>query len=206
MLLSTRLLQALLLMAALTGASPAGALPPVAPELDRTCTYGDCEDGFGILEIKTELGTDEYEGNFRDGEFNGFGTYTQFVTRSNKAYYEGDWMNGQRHGRGTHWDGQSNLYIGEWRDGLRHGHGSYFFGLESWSPNRHTERWLTGNTESYTGEFVDDQYQGEGVYRWPDGRRYEGEFYANDKHGRGRFYYEAGTSLPQVWRYGKLVD
>lgn len=200
------LLQGLSLLAVLAAAGSAAALSPAAPELDRECTYGDCENGFGILEIKTTLGTDIYEGNFRDGAFHGFGEYTGFVTRSDKAYYEGSWLDGKRHGRGTYWDGLSDLYIGEWRDGLRHGRGSYFFGLDDWAPNRHTERWLTGNTENYTGQFVDDQFQGEGIYRWPDGRRYEGGFYANDKHGRGRFYYQTGTSLPQQWEYGRLVD
>ncbi len=194
------------LLVALMYSGAALALSPAAPELERECTYGDCENGFGILEIKTELGTDVYEGNFRDGEFHGFGTYTGFVTRSDKAYYEGDWIDGERHGRGSYWNGTSQLYIGEWRDGLRHGRGSYFYGLEDWSKNRYSENWLSENTENYTGEFFRDQYQGEGVYRWPDGRRYEGEFYANDKHGRGRFYYPSGTSLPQVWEYGTLVD
>ncbi len=192
----------LFLLAALPGLLQ--ALPPGGAEISRECTYGDCENGFGILQIRTEFGTDEYEGNFQDGEFHGYGTLTRLVSFNHRSYYDGQWRNGVRHGRGTYWDGRANLYIGEWRDDLRHGQGSYFFGLEDWSPNRYSEHWLSQNTENYTGQFVDDLYQGRGVFRWPDGRRYEGEFYANERHGRGTFYYPTGTVRPQVWEYGRL--
>lgn len=186
----------------------ASALEPAAEELSRECVYGegDCENGFGILEIRTELGTDRYEGNFQDGEFHGYGKYERMVSRSERAYYDGHWENGLRDGRGTYWDGRSQLYIGEWEDGMRHGEGSYFYGLEDWTPNRRSEHWLSQNTENYTGEFVRGMYQGEGTYRWPDGRKYVGEFYANDKHGRGVFHFSTGTVQPQEWEYGERVD
>ncbi len=188
-------------------AGPAMALGPAGEEQSRECVYGDCENGFGILEIDTEYGTDRYEGNFQDGEFHGFGTYERMISLSDRAYYEGHWEEGERDGRGTYWDGESDLYIGEWEDDMRHGEGAYYFGLDNWSPdNPRSERWLKQNTQNYTGEFVRDLYQGEGVYRWPDGKRYEGEFYANERHGRGTFYYPTGTTRDQVWEHGELVE
>ena len=95
-----------------------------ATEISRSCVYGDCESGFGILEIRTDLGTDRYEGDFQDGRYHGFGRLEQMISRSERAYYEGDWVAGMREGRGTYWDGQSRLYIGQWRDDLRHGRGA----------------------------------------------------------------------------------
>ncbi len=174
-------------------------------ELSRECVYGDCENGFGILEVRTELGTNRYEGTFQDGEFHGHGRYEIMVSRSEQAYYEGDWVMGVREGRGTYWNGISNLYIGQWRNDLRHGQGAYFFGVQDWTPNKHSEQWLQNNVENYTGEFVDDLYQGYGTYRWPDGERYEGEFYANEKHGNGTFYYSTGTRREQYWQYGRFI-
>ena len=110
-----------------------------------------------------------------------------------------------REGRGTHWNGEGKLYIGELRNDMRHGTGSYFFNIPSWKENEHTEFWLKDNFENYTGDFVEDHFQGKGIYRWPDGQRYEGGFFASDKHGEGTFYYTTGTSRKQFWNYGDLL-
>ena len=88
---------------------------------------------------------------------------------------------------------------------MRHGKGSYFFGLSDWTENRHSELWLAQNAENYTGDFENDLYHGEGIYRWPDGQKFVGSFFANNKHGAGTFYYSRGTIRPQVWEYGKFV-
>ena len=106
-----------------------------------------------------------------------------------------------------YWDtlGEGKLYIGEWRNNKRHGTGSYFFNIPEWKENEHTEFWLKENFENYTGDFVEDHFQGKGTYRWPDGQRYEGSFFASDKHGEGVFYYTTGTSRKQFWHYGDLL-
>ncbi|MDP2126584.1 MAG: hypothetical protein Q8K97_04330 [Pseudohongiella sp.] len=174
-------------------------------EIRRACVYGDCQNGFGILEIRTDVGTDRYEGSFADGMFHGAGRYEQMISSTGRSYYDGDWTMGARDGRGTYWNGVSSLYIGQWRNDYRHGQGSYFFGLTDWVPNRHTEAWLRENVENYTGDFVDDLYQGHGTYRWPDGQRYVGTFYANEKHGPGTFFYPRGTRREQEWEYGRFV-
>jgi hypothetical protein len=192
-------------LALLAAAWSAQAQMRTAPELGRQCIYGDCRDGFGIVEIRNEWGTDRYEGGFRDGKYHGHGRFEFMASRTERGYYDGDWSMGMREGRGTHWDGKANLYIGQWRDDLRHGRGSYFFGVRDWLPNKHSEFWLSENVENYSGDFVDDLYQGKGTYRWPDGQRYVGDFFANEKHGPGTFFYPTGTRREQVWRYGRLV-
>lgn len=174
-------------------------------EIGRNCVFGDCLNGFGILEVRTDVGSDRYEGDFNDGSFHGSGRFEQMISSTGRSYYDGQWSMGSRNGRGTFWNGISNLYIGQWRNDLRHGEGSYFFGLTDWAPNRHTESWLRENVENYTGEFVDDLYQGNGTYRWPDGQRYVGTFFANEKHGAGTFFYTSGTRREQVWEYGRFV-
>ena len=55
------------------------------------------------------------------------------------------------------------------------------------------------------GDFVNDLYQGQGIYRWKNGSRYEGGFFANDRHGFGTFYYSTGTARKQLWDYGDFV-
>jgi hypothetical protein len=171
----------------------------------RECVYGDCENGRGTLEIRTPHGKAVYRGEFRNGVFYGYGRLEEPLSFTEKAIYAGNWINGRREGRGTFWDGKSNLYMGQWREDKRHGQGSYFFGLAEWNENQHTEFWLSRNTENYTGEFFNDLYQGRGVYRWKDGSRFEGGFFANEKHGFGTFYYSTGAAREQLWDYGDFI-
>jgi hypothetical protein len=178
---------------------------PLPVTTDKECVYGDCENGTGTMEIDTPAGKATYRGNFLNGEFHGYGRLEEPLSFVEKAVYAGNWENGIRNGRGTYWDGKKDLYIGQWRDNRRHGRGSYFVNLMEWRENEHTEFWLSQNAENYTGEFVNDLYQGEGVYRWKNGSRFEGGFFANDKHGFGTFYYETGTARKQLWDYGDFI-
>ena len=172
---------------------------------EEECVYGSCGDGRGTLNLKTPWGLGEYIGDFRDEEFHGYGHLEIPISFTQRAVYAGNWVRGQREGRGTHWNGEGKLYIGEWRNNKRHGTGSYFFNIPEWKENEHTEFWLKENFENYTGDFVEDHFQGKGTYRWPDGQRYEGSFFASDKHGEGVFYYTTGTSRKQFWHYGDLL-
>ena len=172
---------------------------------EEECVYGSCGNGRGTLSLKTPWGLGEYIGDFRDEEFHGYGRLEIPISFTQRAVYAGNWVRGQREGRGTHWNGEGKLYIGEWRTNKRHGTGSYFFNIPEWKENEHTEFWLKENFENYTGDFIEDHFQGKGTYRWPDGQRYEGSFFASDKHGEGVFYYTTGTSRKQFWHYGDLL-
>ena len=169
------------------------------------CVYGDCEGGRGTLRIQTAYGEGSYTGGFRNGRFQGYGRLELPVSFTAKSVYYGNWEAGVRNGRGTYFNGKGNLYIGQWKDDKRHGFGSYFFNLHEWRENEHTEFWLKEHFENYTGEFKDNHYHGHGVYRWADGKKYEGGFFASSKHGFGTFYYETGTSRKQLWNYGDFV-
>jgi len=173
--------------------------------IEEECVYGDCNFGRGTMRLKTSWGPGEYVGNFEDGEFHGYGRLEVPISFTERAVYAGNWANGFREGRGTHWNGDGKLYIGEWRNNMRHGVGSYFFNIPDWQENKHTEFWLKDNYENYTGDFVEDHFQGQGTYRWPDGQKYVGGFFASDKHGEGTFFYVTGTSRKQYWNYGDLI-
>jgi hypothetical protein len=57
------------------------------------CVSGSCSDGYGTFVFS---GREKYEGEFRDGRFNGTGTYTY----SDGTRYAGQWVDGDRDGRG----------------------------------------------------------------------------------------------------------
>ena len=182
-----------------------GIAQPLADVTGSECVRGDCESGRGTMELLTPEGKGTYLGNFRDGKFHGYGRLEIPISRTQKTVYVGNWDLGVRSGRGKYWNGTGNLYIGQWREDKRNGQGSYFFKLSEWRENQHSEYWLSENTENYSGEFVNDLYQGQGTYRWPEGQKYVGGFFANDKHGPGTYYYETGSPRPQVWEYGDFL-
>jgi hypothetical protein len=178
---------------------------PLVDVTAEVCVRGDCVDGRGRLELSTEWGKGEYNGNFKDGEFHGSGRLEVPISFTAKSIYVGNWDMGIRSGRGTFWNGKGRLYIGQWKDDKRNGQGSYFFGLDRWRENEHSEYWMKENIENYSGNFVDDYYQGQGTYRWPGGQKYVGGFFANEKHGQGTYYYSTGSPRQQVWEYGDFV-
>lgn len=44
---------------------------------------------------------------------------------------------------------------------------------------------------------------GKGVFTWPDGRKYEGDFYKDKKHGIGVLTYKDGSKYHGEWKDGR---
>ncbi|MBF0107582.1 MAG: SUMF1/EgtB/PvdO family nonheme iron enzyme [Magnetococcales bacterium] len=83
--------------------------------------------------------------------------------------YEGEFKDGQRHGKG----------IQTWPDGARY-EGTFS------NDKRHGRGLFTWPTQArYEGEFVDGKRHGQGVYSWPNGARYEGTYLDGQRHGTG---------------------
>uniref|UniRef100_H3CDQ7 Alsin Rho guanine nucleotide exchange factor ALS2 n=1 Tax=Tetraodon nigroviridis TaxID=99883 RepID=H3CDQ7_TETNG len=94
--------------------------------------------------------------------------------RFKDAKYNGGWMSGRLHGRGTlRWpDGRS--YCGNFRNGLEDGYG------ECVMPNKELNK-----TDSYHGHWRDGKIHGFGKYKYASGEVYEGCFSDGQRHGYG---------------------
>ena len=46
---------------------------------------------------------------------------------------------------------------------------------------------------------------GRGIFKWPDGRSYEGEYQNDKKHGRGIFVSAHGRIKEGFWQNGKFI-
>ena len=77
-------------------------------------------------------------------------------------------------------------------DGMRHGQGTmHFFNGNQYSGEWVEDKfegfgeytWVDGRT--FRGEFKEDKIEGKGIAHWPDGRKYEGEWFADVPNGRG---------------------
>ena len=47
---------------------------------------------------------------------------------------------------------------------------------------------------------------GRGVFKWYDGKIYEGEFKRNKLHGNGELYYPNGQMARGVWEFGENLN
>ena len=181
--------------------------------------------------MRKEYSNGSYEGEMKDGEPHGFGTYRwndgdvytgEYVngTRHGKGkfvfasgnYYDGEWANEKYHGHGIyHWS-DGDEFEGEWKNGKRHGEGKwtyadgrYYTGVwengESISSSSIVYPSSSGNTASasiakvervvfdngdvYEGEMVDGFRHGKGKYTWANGNEYEGDWVRGKRTGYG---------------------
>lgn len=63
-------------------------------------------------------------------------------------------------------------------------------------------RWPDGKT--YEGEYVKDKKQGKGTYKWPDGRVYEGGWHNGKQHGEGIYTDWAQSKTEPGQAYSKV--
>merc|ERR1712118_390083 len=80
--------------------------------------------------------------------------------------YDGEWEADRVHGFGEMVDAHGDSYKGEFASGRKHGQGTY----------QHADWPMGGNSFLYEGQFVNNEMQGDGVYLWPGGCKYEGQW------------------------------
>lgn len=102
----------------------------------------------------------------------------------NKAVYEGQWKNGNRHGQGKQFWPDGSIYEGYWKNDMRDRKGRYF----------------ADNGDVYEGKWRNGDYQGYGVYVYKNGDRYRGTFFENKGQGYGEFDFINGKKYSGEWR------
>lgn len=93
--------------------------------------------------------------------------------------YEGEWLGGEKHGRGRLSFGDGGYYEGEFVNGEITGEGE--------------QRWADGST--YTGQFQDGTRHGVGVQTYVKGKRYEGHWAFNKYSGEGKLTLSNGDTF-----------
>lgn len=182
----------------------------------------------GHLSVVVFPNGDRYEGQFKDGLFNGWGIY-QYAEGDR---YEGEFRNDLKEGRGIYEsiDGEryegtfvrdvrhgtgrlimpnGDRYAGEFRNGQMTGAGTILYA----NGNRYSGQVLQGrkhgkgtftyvNGDVYEGEFSNDERNGQGIYDFSDGGRYIGEFRDGLRHGQGRYIFRDGSEYAGSFRNG----
>ena len=126
---------------------------------------------------------DIYKGEFRNGMFNGKGTFTF----QDGEKYVGDFIDGTYNGQGT-LTVNGGKYNGEFKDGYRNGKGIF----------------LTYTTGSkYVGDWKDDKKHGQGTQTYDSGSKYVGEWKDGKMHGQGTYTHVSGNKYVGEWKEGK---
>lgn len=149
---------------------------------------------------------DGFEAHLNEGE----------ETYEDGSNYQGQLLDGRRHGRGT-WTSPTEKYTGQWKHDHRDGHGT-----QVWQDERahrtYEGQFKAGNFDGYgrmewhtpkglmvyEGQYTEDLKHGDGRYTWPDGRVYHGEWRRGLRSGKANFTNSAGERREGIWKDDRL--
>ena len=132
-----------------------------------------------------------YEGNFKDGVFNGSGYY-----RTRNYTYKGQFIAGKKSGKGKLENlTTKSIYEGEFKNDMKEGYGIEKFNDGSVYKGYYSQDMKQGqgiltlkkekNNSIFEGEFKNGKIWGKGKYKWDNGKQYEGEWENNEISGFG---------------------
>ena len=193
-------------------------LPMIGFGQDDGCISGNCITGYGKYMFYIAGAIDDvpviYEGNFKDGKFNGLGNLScpstgKFEGETGSFKVRGNWNNGKLSGdvivvkisqqysiTGEGWTSDySHLeyetvwkYSGQYKDSLRDG-----FGVMNITQfiDKDAEFYENNETttESYVGQWKNNKKEGQGTYTYANDDIYKGEWKNGMKHGEGTLTY-----------------
>lgn len=124
--------------------------------------------------------------------------------------YEGEWLDGKKHGHGKLSCSDGTVFDGEWqRDGFVKGKfvsagGNVYEGSILPNGDFHGHGYIKmPDVYEYTGEFAYGQKHGRGCYRTVDSE-YTGQFAFGQVHGFGQGRKSNGITYVGEWRHGQM--
>jgi hypothetical protein len=164
-------------------------------EEDKFPNYGtfiDYEDHKYVGEMKEQ-----------NCKYNGKGTFVHF---KEKYKYEGEFKDSQRHGYGTFVQEDGSTFKGNWKNGLKHGKGTLVNAMFFPSGEEKGEEFAV-DRGPLTGEYIEDHPHG--IFNWEmgSGRKYVGEINQDGLfHGKGTLTHPDGKIEKGIWENAKLVE
>lgn len=161
-------------------------------QLAAQCTTGDCKNGKGTYVFPSGA---KYSGDFRNGECHGVGVC--FYTDGSK--YSGEWRDRYPEGKGTKTYKDGTKRTGNWKKGQPVDENGNL--LEDFIAKKKEERQDDG-TNIQSGCLSGDCKNGSGVFAYPDGSKYDGQFLAGKFDGWGTFFSANGEKFVGTFREG----
>lgn len=154
----------------------------LTPIIQAQCVSGDCKNGRGTYIYPSGA---KYIGDFKDGEIHGIGVcyYT------NKSKYSGEWKNRYPDGKGTKTYSDGTTRTGLWRKGKPVDDNGNV--LAEYIAKK-KEEFADDGTNIQSGCLSGDCQNGEGIFAYPDGSKFEGHFRNGKFDGEGIFSFANG--------------
>jgi hypothetical protein len=111
-------------------------------------------------------------------------------TYSDGSYYEGEWINNHRNGKGRLIYSNGSYYEGDWINNERNGKGKQIYSDGSY----------------YEGYWINNERNGKGKQIYSDGSFYEGNWINNERNGKGKQIYSDGSFYEGKWANGKFIN
>jgi hypothetical protein len=151
-----------------------------------------------------------YEGLFIDNVLNGKGEIIKIDDNRRKNIYKGDIKNFKKEGKGKE-KTSDYIYEGDFLNDMKHGHGKISYNNNGdFYEGQFCKGEITGkgfykwkNKHTYFGDFFEGKMHGKGLYKWADGNQYEGEYINNIKEGQGEFRWKDGRIYKGTFENGK---
>ncbi|MBI5219692.1 MAG: caspase family protein [Bacteroidia bacterium] len=178
------------------------------------CVSGNCDSDFGtfIWAADSKWAGHKYTGYWKGGERNGQGTYYY----ADGAKYVGSFKNNSLTGQGTYFWNNGDKYEGDWIKSKMDGYGTYFYADDAstetgyWSNgkfvgNSSSDYSFSNNNKTNTGSantgcISGNCNDGYGVYIWPSGEKYEGNWKNDSRNGQGTNYFTTGAVHIGMWK------
>ncbi len=157
------------------------------------CISGDCKNGTGIFLYPSGA---KYVGQFKDGEIHGIGA----CYYSDGSVYRGEWKNRFPDGLGTKTLADGRSWTGTWVMGVPVDENGEV--IENLFPSEEEEEAIIAEEEVQSGCLNGDCENGEGLFAYPDGSKYEGQFQEGKPDGWGTFTNPAGEKYVGTFRQG----
>ena len=111
-------------------------------------------------------------------------------------YYNGEWKNGLKHGKGTLYYNDSNiLYKGDFIEDKFEVYGEYHYNKSEYYVNQFQSGKTKEKGKLYDGDFIYHESKGNQLNIYKYGNYYLGEWKNGKKHGRGKIYSENNKVL-----------
>ncbi|CAD8097561.1 unnamed protein product [Paramecium sonneborni] len=146
-----------------------------------------------------------YEGQWKNGQANGFGKYILTDTSS----YVGEWVNNKANGFGTFQLTDGEYFRGFWIENIVEGQGKYTFEDGTFYEGEWKNDLPNGigvqtysNGWKYEGSFLNGIKNGQGLLQFPDGSIYQGLFERDVPTGIGTLKFQDGRNYVGDWKNG----
>lgn len=186
--------------------------------LSAQCIAGDCQNGQGTYVYPSGA---KYVGHFQNGEIQGLGVC--YYTDGTK--FSGEWKSRYPDGKGTKTYADGTKRTGQWKKGKPVDDKGNI--LEEYIAGKKEEQQddgtniqsgcLSGNCQTgagvfaypdgskYDGNFLNGKFEGEGTFYFANTDKYVGHFKENYPHGAGTRYYASGSVESGEWREGEFI-